>query len=145
MLVAYTGAMYLPEIIGRLCEHLDYWWTGAIILDGPHSRVHTHNIAQGSKPLLFYTPRGSGKHDRWFEDTFRSEGEQKAAHEWQQSQGCAEYYIAKLTDPGDLVVDPFLGGGTTGAAALKRGRCFVGIEIDPAVLASAQARIANGQ
>jgi site-specific DNA-methyltransferase (adenine-specific)/modification methylase len=43
--------------------------------------------------------------------------------------------------PGDLVLDPFMGVGSTGAAALAAGRRFVGIEIDPAYAAAAARRL----
>ena len=54
MLVAYTGAMYLPEVIARLSENLTFYWAGAVVLDGAHSRIHSKNVVQGSKPLLFF-------------------------------------------------------------------------------------------
>ena len=39
--------------------------------------------------------------------------------------------IAAATDNGDLVLDPFMGSGTTGVACAKLGRKFIGIEIEP--------------
>lgn len=36
-----------------------------------------------------------------------------------------------LTDPGDLVLDPFMGSGTTGVAAIRSGRPFIGMELLP--------------
>src|SRR5271156_606566 len=36
--------------------------------------------------------------------------------------------LRATTDPGDLVVDPFAGSGSTGVASLKLGRSFVGLE-----------------
>lgn len=39
--------------------------------------------------------------------------------------------IAPFSDPGDVICDPFLGSGTTGVAAVKLGRQFVGIELEP--------------
>jgi ParB-like chromosome segregation protein Spo0J len=142
LLLAYTGAMYLPAILNMLGESLEYWWAGSIVLDGPHSRVYARQIAQGSKPLLFYVPTG-GKPRAWFEDTYKSEGAQKDAHDWQQSIGAAEYYIKTFTQPGESVVDPFLGGGTTGVAAIRLGRVFTGCEIDPAAFSEAQERISE--
>jgi site-specific DNA-methyltransferase (adenine-specific) len=47
-------------------------------------------------------------------------------------------YISK---PGDVVLDPFLGTGTTGVVALDRGRRFVGIERDPKYFKIAVDRI----
>lgn len=40
-----------------------------------------------------------------------------------------EWYIDLLTDPGDTVLDPFIGSGTTAFAALDKGRDVIGIEI----------------
>lgn len=44
--------------------------------------------------------------------------------------------------PGDIVLDPFMGGGTTAMAAQLTGRYFVGYEIEPAYLEIAKRRIA---
>jgi modification methylase len=46
------------------------------------------------------------------------------------------------TQPGDVVLDPFFGTGTTGAVARKLGRRFIGIEQDPLYAAGALKRIA---
>lgn len=57
------------------------------------------------------------------------------------------YLVRKLTQPGDVVVDPFLGSGTTAIACLQLGRACIGIEIEPAVFALAcqQVREAAAQ
>lgn len=51
------------------------------------------------------------------------------------------YLVEKLTRPGDVVFDPFMGSGSTGVAALALGRRFIGIELDPTYFAVAQRRI----
>jgi site-specific DNA-methyltransferase (adenine-specific) len=43
--------------------------------------------------------------------------------------------------PGDTIIDPYMGSGTTGVAAINRGFNFVGIEIDPEYYAIAQKRV----
>ena len=50
--------------------------------------------------------------------------------------------LLATTKPGDVVLDPFFGTGTTGAAAKALGRRFIGIERDPDYVAAARARIA---
>ena len=42
-----------------------------------------------------------------------------------------EHFISLLTNPGELVVDPFLGSGTTAVAAQRLGRQVIGSELDP--------------
>lgn len=46
---------------------------------------------------------------------------------------------------GDVILDPFMGSGTTGLAALRTGRRFVGIEMDAAHFETARARIGAAQ
>lgn len=40
-------------------------------------------------------------------------------------------FLADFSAPGETILDPFCGSGTTGIAAVKSGRCFIGIEADP--------------
>ncbi len=47
--------------------------------------------------------------------------------------------------PGDTILDPFCGSGTTGAVAVELGRNFVGIELNPDYASLAEARIADRQ
>jgi hypothetical protein len=49
------------------------------------------------------------------------------------------------TDPGQVVVDPFMGSATTGYSAIRAGRKFVGIEIEPKYFAIACERIEQAQ
>ena len=49
--------------------------------------------------------------------------------------------ITASTHEGDIVFDPFMGSGTTGVAALKLGRKFVGIDNNPAYCELAEKRL----
>ena len=51
-----------------------------------------------------------------------------------------EWFILAFTNPGDVVLDPFLGSGTTAAVALRNGRRAVGIEMHPPYWAHLQRR-----
>lgn len=53
----------------------------------------------------------------------------------------ARDHILSWSNPGDTIFDPFLGSGTTGVAAVKCGRNFIGIERDPDYFAICQQRI----
>ena len=53
------------------------------------------------------------------------------------------YLIEAVSRPGDVVLDPFVGSGTTAAAAKALGRRFVGIELDLGYANAARARISK--
>jgi site-specific DNA-methyltransferase (cytosine-N4-specific) len=56
--------------------------------------------------------------------------------------GLAEFFIKFLTEPGDLVLDPFGGSNTTGAAAEGLGRRWVSIEPNPVYIEGSRGRFA---
>ena len=49
--------------------------------------------------------------------------------------------LVKIAPPGGVVLDPFMGSGTTGVAAVIEGRRFVGVEITEHYAASSETRI----
>jgi len=64
-------------------------------------------------------------------------------HPTQKPEGLLARVILSSTNPGDVVLDPFFGTGTTGAVAKRLGRHFVGVERDHTYAAVARARIAG--
>ena len=63
------------------------------------------------------------------------------AHPTQKPEALLQRVIMSSTDPGDVILDPFFGTGTTGAVAKALGRHFIGIEREPGYIAHASARI----
>ncbi|WP_104684833.1 DNA-methyltransferase [Helicobacter bizzozeronii] len=64
-------------------------------------------------------------------------------HPTQKPEKLLEKLLLMATRPGDLILDPFFGTGTTGAVAKRLGRNFLGIEQDPIYIQAALARIKN--
>jgi site-specific DNA-methyltransferase (adenine-specific) len=62
-------------------------------------------------------------------------------HPTQKPLALVERCLLASTQEGDWVADPFLGGGTSGVAAIRQGRKFIGIELDPQHLQLAAARL----
>lgn len=58
-------------------------------------------------------------------------------------EALAKDHIVSWSNPGDVVLDPFSGSGTTAKAAKELGRRYVGIEINPAYVEIAQKRLAQ--
>lgn len=63
------------------------------------------------------------------------------AHPTQKPESLLHRVILSTTNPGDVILDPFFGTGTTGAVAKKLGRNFIGIERETAYIKAAKARI----
>ncbi len=64
-------------------------------------------------------------------------------HPTQKPEALLYRVISSTTKPGDVVLDPFFGTGTTGAVAKKLGRHFIGIEREDTYIAGALKRIAS--
>jgi len=71
------------------------------------------------------------------------DGDGRKAHPTQKPEALLHRVILAASRPGDVVLDPFFGTGTTGAVAKRLGRRFIGIERDEAYAQVARARIAK--
>jgi modification methylase len=69
----------------------------------------------------------------------------RKAHPTQKPEALLHRLLLASTNPGDVVLDPFFGTGTTGAVAKRLGRRWIGIERDLDYAAAAAERIANVQ
>ena len=69
----------------------------------------------------------------------------KKTHPTQKPEALLHRVVLATTKPGDLVLDPFFGTGTTGAAAKRLGRHYLGIERDKGYLSAARARLKDVQ
>ena len=69
-------------------------------------------------------------------------GDGKKLHPTQKPEALLARVILASSRPGDVVLDPFCGSGTTGAVAKRLGRRFIGIERERTYAAAAQARMA---
>ena len=82
---------------------------------------------------------GGGRHAFW---SF-PKGTARDGHPTQKPISLLEAWVRDFTDPGEVVLDPFMGSGTTGVACVKMGRRFIGIEIDRGHFETAACRISE--
>lgn len=127
--IAYSGQMYLPEVIKRMNEHLDYYWTFAVYHEGQTQIVNGINLMCRWKPVLIFQ-NGKKKIENTFQDYFISEQREKNGHDWQQSKSGVGYLIEMFTKEGDTIFEPFAGSGTTIIAARDKNRNILAAEID---------------
>jgi len=91
-------------------------------------------------------PQESDRHfrpdsDTWYVPRVCGTFRERTAHPCQMPEAVLERIIRVATDPGDLVLDPFAGSGTTLAVAKKLGRRFLGIELSDAYADLARKRL----
>ena len=107
----------------------DTW--GLKVKDGHESPTYND---MGGASRFFYCPKVSKKE--------RGEGN---VHPTVKPIKLMEYLIKLVTRKGGVVMDPFMGSGSTGIAAVKNGYDFIGIEKEEEYLNIAQNRINNGK
>jgi DNA modification methylase len=127
--IAYSGQMHLPEVMKRMTENLDYYWTFAVYHEGQTQIVNGVNLICRWKPVLIFQ-NGKRKLNNTFQDYFISEQREKNGHDWQQSKSGIAYLIEMFTNEGDLICEPFAGSGTTMIVAKAKNRQIIGAEIN---------------
>ena len=75
----------------------------------------------------------------------RANGEARGDHPTQKPIGVMEWAIGHVPAPNSLILDPFMGSGTTGVACMNLGRSFIGIEREPKYFDIACRRIEDAQ
>lgn len=150
-IVAMCGQAILPDAIAEIlrveyqptAENVWRWqyrWCGAYLTKGAAARVWSGNVGTNWKPILIFDQ--DDERDFLAGDVFESTGDDKHHHHWGQNEHGIAQLVQAFTQPGDLVVDPFLGGGTTAVVCRDLGRQFVGCDIDSNAVSSTRQRLA---
>lgn len=137
------GQSYLPDVIAELCKDLTYHWTLCYLTPGGQSpSLWQKRTNTFWKPVIWLT-KGTYTGD-YIGDKITSPANDKDFHEWGQSVGGFSEIVEKFTDPGHVILDPFLGGGTTGLVCAEMKRNFIGVDINPAHVETSRKRIFGG-
>lgn len=140
-LVAMCGGSWLPQIMELMTPHLRYQWTLAYMTMGATAPQWDRRLNTFWKPLLWFVKdKYTGP---WVGDVIHSGMNDKRFHYWGQSESGMIEQVRRFTKPGDLVVDPFAGGGTTLVVAKQLGRHFTGCDIDSKHVATCLRRLAE--
>lgn len=127
---------------------LDYVRTGAWVKPGSTPQFSGDRPAVGFEAIVIAHRKGrkrwngGGKHGMWTHPIVKPQTGERL-HTTQKPLDLMTELVEDFTDPGDLILDPFAGSGTTAIAALMLGRRFVGWERDANYHAIATRRI-NG-
>ena len=150
--------------VGTILQDLGYWILNDIvwIKDNPMPNFHGVRFTNAHETLIWVQKKKGAKYtfnhhamktlngdlqmrSDWHfplctgTERIRHNGEK--VHATQKPEGLLYRILLASSNPGDLVLDPFFGTGTTGAVAKKLGRHFIGIENNPDYVRVAQERI----
>lgn len=130
-LICMIGQSYLPDIVSHISKHLKYHWTLAYLTPGGQAtQLFPRKVNTFWKPVLWFI---NGEYDgEWIGDVSRSKpnDNDKRFHEWGQSESGMRDLMSRFVRPGQTVLDPFMGAGTTGVIALELGAKFIGFDPD---------------
>jgi len=145
-LITFVGTYDIPKILELVQKNgLKYWWVICVKHTGAHAHMMQKRVFVYWKPMLWFV-KGKDIMEglESLPDFVESKPPDKTLHKWEQSTVEAEHVINKLTiGENQIVLDPFMGSGTTGIATLHLKRKFIGIEKDPEKFEIAKRRLEN--
>jgi DNA modification methylase len=130
-MIAYAGPYWKDVVMQYFDAQLQYFYDFIMLHKGRTSILYPRKILSRYKSMLCYHKNGERPlPNRQVLGLWEGTGEDKRYHHWGQEEQVVRYHLECFSDEDDLVVDYFLGGGTTGAICKEMGRKFVGFEID---------------
>ncbi len=150
VICCYTGTYGLPGWLEAFStvEDLRYVWTVASV-NQKDGKVRVHGkgrvpIQSAWRPIPIYC-KGEMQGDRVLFDVILSTYQEKSHHPWQQPVDESLPLIKTFTKPGDLIIDPTCGSGSSGCACViaGQGRRYIGLDRDPKFVRRAKRRIAE--
>ena len=140
------------ETLIRIAEHhkLYYKTTGIWHKTNPMPRNMNLHFVNSTEAWVYFTYgkrtgtfNNDGKvlHDH-IETGVAANGERKCGkHPTQKPVALMEFFVQVLSVEGDMILDPFMGSGSTGVAAKKNKRNFTGVELNESYFQMATRRI----
>jgi hypothetical protein len=139
------GQLFFDRVFQEMAKHLDYYWLCGVNgnAGARSTRVVSRRILNVLRPVLIFAKRPLVQRSSLpFMLDLISGVRDKEHHSWGQGVRQFQYLIENLTEPGQLLVEPFCGGGTVPEACIMTGRRYIATELDPGVAAAARARVA---
>jgi len=166
-----TGSMWVIGTyhsiyrLGAAMQDMGFWILNDIVWvkTNPMPNFRGTRFTNAHETLIWATPQKTGKYTFNY-DTMKKfnggkqmrsdwgidiclgaerikDGTGKSLHTTQKPADLLRRIILATTRPGDIILDPFFGSGTTGAVAKELGRNWIGIEKEESYIAGATARI----
>lgn len=150
-MIVFMAIIKVETIIKLAVKHGFYYkTTGIWHKQNPMPRNMNLHFVNSTESWIYFTYKArtgtfnnNGKllHD-FIESSVVNLSEKKhGKHPTQKPQVITDFFVEVLSNPGDVVLDPFMGSGTTGVSAISLKRNFVGAEINKEYFEIAEKRI----
>lgn len=139
-MVVFMAVIKVESIIAQAVKHGFYYkTTGTWHKQNPMPRNMNLHFVNSTESWIYFTygarvgtfnNEGKVVHD-YFESPVTPKSERRyGRHPTQKPIALMDFFVEKLSNPGDLVLDPFMGSGSSGVSAIRNGRRFIGIELE---------------
>lgn len=139
-MVVFMAVIKVESIIAQAVKHGFYYkTTGTWHKQNPMPRNMNLHFVNSTDSWIYFTygarvgtfnNEGKVVHD-YFESPVTPKSERRyGKHPTQKPIALMDFFVEKLSNPGDLVLDPFMGSGSSGVSAIRNGRRFIGIELE---------------
>lgn len=153
--------------VGAILQDLGFWILNDIVWvkTNPMPNFRGTRFTNAHETLIWATPRKTGKYTFNYETMKKLNGgkqmrsdwniniclgeervkgkDGKSLHNTQKPMELLKRVILSSTKVGDIILDPFVGSGTTAVVAKELGRNFIGIDKEPEYVNAARARLRN--
>jgi DNA methylase len=134
-----SGQYHFHEVLSVMVPFRKPRWIMCYLTPGKKHQQFPSKIHTAWKPVILFGG------EEWIpDDVFTSTAPDKDHHDWGQSVSGMVSLIERLTHPGQLVCDPFVGGGATAVACATTGRRFIGCDVDEESVNTSRARVREG-
>ena len=153
--------------VGTILQDLGFWILNDIVWvkTNPMPNFRGTRFTNAHETLIWATPHKTGKYTFNYETMKKLNGGKQMRSDWdmniclgeerlkdetgkslhttQKPMDLLRRVILASTKAGDVILDPFVGSGTTAAAARELGRQFIGIDREESYVTAARERVAN--
>ncbi len=153
--------------VGAILQDLGFWILNDIVWvkTNPMPNFRGTRFTNAHETLIWATPRKTGKYTFNYETMKKLNGGKQMRSDWdiniclgeervkdengkslhntQKPMDLLRRVILSSTKAGDVILDPFVGSGTTAAAAKELGRNFIGIDREESYVQAARVRVEN--
>lgn len=140
-----AGGYFLNKIYAMFesVPGLSYFWEFHHKSNGDAPYIWPRFVVAKSKVILCYSKGESLPRIKSIMSIFEYSPKSKQFHHWGQDVESARYYIDCFSGPDDIVLDPFIGGGTTAVACELIKRKCIAFDIDAEALVTTRNRMNN--